>query len=269
MACGVPAVTTPAGTLGIAENDDTAIVVERATPAALAQCILRLLDDPLLGERLAANARANIERYDWQTYSTALLNLLQGFDGVPHYTHAPTLGLFGKAPIEERLDGLNRLLALAPSLRNVLDVGAAEGVLAGRFLLHGAARVDAWEFDAGRVSIGHRLFGATPGFSIRQADLTTEADIERIEHCAPPAGYDLVLYLGVHHHLPQDRGREVIHRLLSMTGGRLALRTTAGAERRDQLCALIRAHGFEREYSAVPEPSSFAGPLHVFKRMAA
>lgn len=79
MASGVPVVTTPAGTLEIAKHGETAIVVPEPTAELLAAAIMQLRDQPDLQRRLAANARAHIERYDWKTYSRELLALVPGF----------------------------------------------------------------------------------------------------------------------------------------------------------------------------------------------
>ena len=65
QAAGVPVVATPVG--GIVENvvdGDTGLLVPPNDPPALAQAILRVLDDPQLGRRLAERARPRaLERY--------------------------------------------------------------------------------------------------------------------------------------------------------------------------------------------------------------
>ena len=59
MFAGVPCVTTPAGAIPeVARDDETALVVPVADPAALAAAIDRLLADEALAMRLAASARA-------------------------------------------------------------------------------------------------------------------------------------------------------------------------------------------------------------------
>jgi glycosyltransferase involved in cell wall biosynthesis len=65
QAAGVPVVATPVG--GIVENvvdGETGLLVPPNDPAALADAILRLLDEPELGQRLAERARLRVlERY--------------------------------------------------------------------------------------------------------------------------------------------------------------------------------------------------------------
>jgi glycosyltransferase involved in cell wall biosynthesis len=65
QAAGVPVVATPVG--GIVENvvdGETGLLVAPEDPAALAEAIVRVLDDPELGSRLAEQARPRVlERY--------------------------------------------------------------------------------------------------------------------------------------------------------------------------------------------------------------
>jgi len=68
MAAGVPCVTTDVGAIPeIARHDDTAWIVAREDPRALARGIDRVLDDPALGRRLAGRARALVtSRHGYQ-----------------------------------------------------------------------------------------------------------------------------------------------------------------------------------------------------------
>lgn len=268
MASGVPVVTTRAGTLDIAAHEDTALVIEQATPQALAESLLRLKSDPAFAGAMAARASARIVRYDWENYTDKLIGLVRDFDGVEHYAYAPEIGLFGRATPEERLEGLSPLLDAAHGLRSVLDVGAAEGLVASRFLASGAARVDCWERDASRVETARRLFGHVPGFTIGAADVTREDDWRRIAERGPSAGYDLVLYLGVHQHLPPASAMEALAKLLTLARDSVALRTPQAVFERDGLASFVSAAGFRLQSAAAPSAQSFAGPLHIFRRGA-
>lgn len=77
MASGVPVVTTPAGTLDIALNGETALVIPEPRAELLAETLMRLRDDAPLAATLADNARRHIERYDWNSYSNGLLRLIR------------------------------------------------------------------------------------------------------------------------------------------------------------------------------------------------
>jgi glycosyltransferase involved in cell wall biosynthesis len=64
MASGTPVVTTPVGMVGdVAADRRNALVA--ADPAALADGVRALLDDPALASRLVTAARTDVERYDW------------------------------------------------------------------------------------------------------------------------------------------------------------------------------------------------------------
>jgi hypothetical protein len=77
MASGTPVVTTPAGTLDIARDGDTALVVAEPTPELLAAALRRLQEEPDTAARLAANARRHIEAYNWPVYAASLLALIR------------------------------------------------------------------------------------------------------------------------------------------------------------------------------------------------
>jgi glycosyltransferase involved in cell wall biosynthesis len=69
MACGVPLVTTQGGALPevVGEDGVTGMLVPPGDPSALAGAIGRLLSDPELAARLAANARQRVlQRFTWQ-----------------------------------------------------------------------------------------------------------------------------------------------------------------------------------------------------------
>jgi len=67
MACGVPVVTTDSG--GVREYaipEETAIVVPSQKPGALAEGILRVLNDKPLRERLIKNGLEKAKEFDWE-----------------------------------------------------------------------------------------------------------------------------------------------------------------------------------------------------------
>ena len=73
MAAGVPIVSTTLGMEGIAAVPG-AHYLAADTPAAFADAIARLLDEPGLRRRLAQEARRLVhERYDWRVVAPALL----------------------------------------------------------------------------------------------------------------------------------------------------------------------------------------------------
>lgn len=63
-ASGLPVIATKAGGIPyIAENERTALLVEKDDDAAVAECVFRLLEDPELGARLTSNAYESAKGY--------------------------------------------------------------------------------------------------------------------------------------------------------------------------------------------------------------
>uniref|UniRef100_A0A9E7ZLD0 Class I SAM-dependent methyltransferase n=1 Tax=Bosea sp. NBC_00436 TaxID=2969620 RepID=A0A9E7ZLD0_9HYPH len=200
MASGIPVICTRAGTMAFARDGETAIVIDEPTPEQLRSQMERLRADPSLGRLLAGNARRCIEAFDWQTYSGSLIDLCR-HDGTKHYFHAPELGLYGKWPVEDRLEGLLPLIEQAPG-SVVLDLGAAEGLIAKTFLDAGASLLHGFEIDASRVERARKLTADHGDKAVFAAD--DLSNWSRFVENQPRlrSSYDIVLFLGVHHHLP-------------------------------------------------------------------
>lgn len=114
--------------------------------------------------------------------------------------------------------------------------------------------------------MGQHLFGAILGFSLEAADLTCDEAWQRIRERAPAEGYDLVLYLGVHHHLPAPHGQSALEMLLSLARGSFAIRTPRDSFSRDRIDETIQAAGFVPVLDYEPDSTSFAGPVHIYVR---
>lgn len=66
QACGLPVVGTDVGGIpDIVIHEETGLLVPPRAPAALAQAILRLKQDPALADRLRQNARQRLPRFRW------------------------------------------------------------------------------------------------------------------------------------------------------------------------------------------------------------
>jgi glycosyltransferase involved in cell wall biosynthesis len=77
MACGTPVVCTDIGGVrDFAFHERTALLVPARDASAMAASIARMLDDRALRERLAANALAGIERFDWERAADEFLEKL-------------------------------------------------------------------------------------------------------------------------------------------------------------------------------------------------
>ena len=80
MAAGLPVISTRhAGIPEMIDHGRSGLLADERDPAALAQHLRRLWDDPALGERLAAAARETAERlYDQEAIADELVALLRG-----------------------------------------------------------------------------------------------------------------------------------------------------------------------------------------------
>lgn len=66
MACGVPVVTTQAGTEEFATADVTAEIVAPRSPESIAGGLLRLIDEPEYAHRIATAGQAKSREFTWQ-----------------------------------------------------------------------------------------------------------------------------------------------------------------------------------------------------------
>ena len=66
MACGLCVVTTNVGGIPyLVDHDRDGLLVAPDDPAAMAEAVMRVLDDPVLAERLSRQARQKAEQFDW------------------------------------------------------------------------------------------------------------------------------------------------------------------------------------------------------------
>lgn len=265
MASGVPVVCTPHGTAALARHEQTALLIADATPAALAESVLRLRGDRALCARLAEQARECIMEFSWDTYARRLLQLVQ-HDGHQHYLHAPQLGLHGKWSLEERLSGLQPLLDRAAGC-SVIDFGAAEGVVGREFLRHGANKLHGFELDAGRVNVANALCSDWNGAVFRSADLSDWTAFRAAHADLLEDAYDIVLYLGIQHHLPQGARLVTLKNALHLARHYFAVRTSAQIYAADGIDALLQADGFRLlGADAADRSRDHLGTLRIYQR---
>ncbi len=264
MASGVPVICTPHGTLAIAEHERTALVIEEPGTEAIRTAIDRLRLDPHLGPLLSHNARQRIVDFSWERYTAALLKLMEP-DGREHYTWAPELGLFGKWPIEERVLGLERVADRCRG-KSILDLGAAEGVIARHFLERGAALVHGIERDEGRVRTAAGLCARFSTAEFWQGDLGVWPAFTKRHAARLLERYDIVLYLGVHHHLPKDGRLDTLLGVADLASELLVVRTPARVFREDDIGATLARRGFDAWPDVHRNGAADSGIVRVFER---
>jgi len=266
MASGTPVICTPHGTSRIARHGETAIVIEHLDPVVIAKSVLRLKNDPYLCKKLSNNARQVILNYSWDRYCRQLLKLIR-HDGQRHYTYDPSSGLYGKWPISQRLSGLEPLLAQAPGL-SVLDLGTAEGVIAREFLKRGARVVHGFDVDPGKITIAQALCGKWRNAVFRCADLSNWDEFLRTNCDILQNSYDIVLYLGIHHHLPADSRLKLFSTILKMASKYIATRTSTDLYAKDSLEEHLLSEGFHRINVSAKEKTRWGGmgELRIYEK---
>jgi 2-polyprenyl-3-methyl-5-hydroxy-6-metoxy-1,4-benzoquinol methylase len=157
--------------------------------------------------------------------------------------HCPELGLFGKWPIDQRLSGLHQLLERSRGL-SVVDFSSAEGLVAREFLKSGAARVHGFELDARRVTVANAVCAPWSGAEFRVADLSEWDTFQHSQAELIEDAYDVVLYLGIHHHLPVEHRLTTLRHAVGLARQYFAIRTTAAVYEMDRIDDLLRALGF-------------------------
>lgn len=242
MASGVPVICTPHGTGAFAKHETTALVISDPTPEALAQAIQRLRDEPRLATCLARNALQYIQSFSWNLYAVDLLNLMK-FPETNYYTWSPDLGLFGKWPESERLAGLEMLLDGCAG-KTVCDLGSGEGVIARRLLDRGAKFVHGFDREPSRVRLAARICDGSVASRFWHADLSNWTAFEIAHETHLLEKYDIVLYLGLHHHLPAATRMRSLAAAARRASRWFAVRTPSAIFMEDEIGSHLENDGF-------------------------
>jgi glycosyltransferase involved in cell wall biosynthesis len=74
LASGVPVITTNVGGIPfVVEHETSALLVAPADPGAMANAMLRVLDNPELAAKLAAEGAREVQKYTWKSVRETLL----------------------------------------------------------------------------------------------------------------------------------------------------------------------------------------------------
>jgi hypothetical protein len=268
MACGLPCVVSRQGTVDFAQDGVNALVLPQIAGKAIAAAVLRLRAEPDLTRRLATNAARTLRRFSWTIYCQRLLRYVEP-PVLNSYYHLPELGLHGKWDPQVRVGGLESLLERCRDAA-VLDLGAAEGIVGYTFGRRGARPLHGFELEPGRVRFAEQLFrrAGLEGATFRTADL---ADWPRFvdEHADLLLdAYDIVLFLGLYHHLPAARREESLRGALGRAREWFAIRTPQQLKEQDNLPALIGGEGFALVSQQAGTAAENLGWFGLFRRKA-
>lgn len=102
MALGLPIVASDLPTLReVVEPDGSGLLVERASPTALAAAIMRLLDEPQLARALGGRGMEIFhERFTVERSATRMIELYRRLAGQPARARAPAVGLLHPSAAE-------------------------------------------------------------------------------------------------------------------------------------------------------------------------
>lgn len=161
----------------------------------------------------------------------------------------------------DRLSGLEALLLRADGL-SVLDIGCHKGFVALAFANAGAADIHAFDFFAPHVEIAKAILGEfKPPARVFQHDLASG-----ILPGSQPRQFDIVLYLGVHHHLEkvmdEKRLTALFDQIVNAAGRYLAIRTTLALL--DKMGPRAAAAGLRLVHFS--DMNEVVSPLHIYER---
>jgi hypothetical protein len=261
MASGIPTIVTPAGTIDFAKHGENAIVIPEPSAELVRDAIGRLTSDPALARRLAAAGAVTLRTFDWNAYAAQLLEIAT----LPRhgaYYRVPELGLHGKWEPSTRFDGLHSLFELAGGA-TLLDLGAAEGVIGAEFARHGARSVHGFEIAEDRVRVARTLLPEP--HVVRQADLSNWDRFATQNADVLSDAYDIVLFLGLYHHLPVGARRRTLESALDKSRRWFAMRTPPTLAHADDVVSICRDRGFRLVSEKTGRENDVVGWLGIFE----
>jgi hypothetical protein len=265
LASGVPLICTRHGTRAFAVHGETALVIAEPTPEEICSSIEQLKSNDDMRDRLSKNGRRMMNRYSWESYATKLLDLMDITDPSIHYSWAPELGLYGKWPLQLRLQGLEPILETCAG-QNVLDLGAADGLIALTFLEHGVAHLLGVDLDSARVARARAVCNAFPKALFWAMDLGDWDGFVNALGVNGDIPYDTVLSLGVHQHLPPERRVNSLLGAAALARANFVIRTPEHVFHQDGVTDLLANQGFELEYTSFDAQQAEMGPLRCYRR---
>jgi len=164
----------------------------------------------------------------------------------------------------DRFQGLDVLLEQAAGA-SVLDVGMSEGHIAYEFARSGAGLIHGIEKHREKVHFARRLFRDVPiPHAFWCADLAATS-LSGLTAAGLHARYDIVLFLGVYHHLRKQMPRERLYALLDELLDRTETWLGVRSDDLPEFAERIETRGFAQSYEA---PREKVGLLRVYHRLA-
>ena len=170
--------------------------------------------------------------------------------------------------IFSRFEGLEPLFEAARGA-SVLDVGSNEGLISYEFARHGARLVHGFERDRDRVQFSLRLFrdvAIDSHFEVANLAVTGHDFAKGARGQVLLPSYDIVLYLGMYHHLHKQAGKEVADDLVRFLVERAGSWFGTRSPEVELYEPLILEGGFELVGRTEGRSEEEAGPARVYRR---
>lgn len=166
----------------------------------------------------------------------------------------------------DRFVGLELILPHARGA-TVLDFGCCEGLIAYEFARAGCGLVHGFDIDGQLMGFAQQLFRNVPVDSaFVQEDLSVPFEQFARKHAdLLLRQYDIVLFLGVYHHLEKQMSAEALRGVVAGLLARTAKYFVVRTNRLDAFEPQILAAGFERTGESPARPE--AGLLRVYRRV--
>jgi len=173
-----------------------------------------------------------------------------------------TQGRRGGVDISTRFQGLEQI-AVTSICKNatLLDLGCAEGLISYEFFKKGVRLVHGFDIQDISITLANELFKKEKDnlyFEFRQANLNNWKQFEKRNVDILLPSYDIVLFLGVFHHLDEYDARNILENIVARTKKYLAIRTNNPFPR-----ALIDS---EFDQISATNKDINTGQLYIFKR---
>jgi len=167
----------------------------------------------------------------------------------------------------QRFEGLEPVFLRSPGA-TVLDIGACDGLVAYELARRGAAVVHGFELDEGDVAFARRLFRDVPAESAFVAtDLTQDPASFRTRHAdVLLESYDIVLFLGVYHHLERQTSAEALDGFVRVLAGMARSLFAVRTKQLDRVEPLLLEAGFTCTSEHAERDD--VGPLRIYQRAA-
>jgi hypothetical protein len=262
MASGVPVICTTAGTLAMAKDGETALLLHDVTGPAIAKRILQLFSSTQLRSGLVERARRLITRFDWNQYTSRILELTSVKPGY-HDTYAPELGLHGQVPLAQRYLGFEALFGEVKGTR-ILHLGCRDGVVARACLDRGAESVLGFDSDPELVHTANRVCPSSGRFFT--ADTSSWSSMKQALGESFPQSFDVTINLECHRLLDRNDRLSLLAEAFNHTERLLVLGVSSNALDLEEAAEVAVECGFHASSSVAQNEAESSPRIRYFVR---